>query len=74
MLECNTGIAYLGGPVNLVFKLHFSTYKDLANIVRTLPGPGEFSERALPLRIMCPSQNNFLDPPLRWTLTEDTDR
>jgi len=51
MLECNTGIPFLGELlVNLVFKLHSSIYKDLANIFRTLPGPGEFSELAPPLR------------------------
>jgi len=48
MLQCNTEIPYLDEPVKLVFKLHFST-KDLANIFRTLTGPGEFSELAPPL-------------------------
>jgi len=38
----NTEIPYLDEPVKLVFKLHFSTW-DLANIFRTLAGPGEFS-------------------------------
>jgi len=48
MLECNTEIPYLDEPVKLVFKLHFSTW-DLANIFRTMPGPGEFSELVPPL-------------------------
>jgi len=50
ILECNAEIPFLDEPVKLVFKLHFSTY-DLANISRTLPGPGEFSELAPPLHI-----------------------
>jgi len=51
MFECNTEIQYLDEPIiKLVFKLNCSSL-DLANIFRTLLGPGEFLGLAPPLMI-----------------------
>jgi len=54
----------LDEPVKLVFKLHLSTW-DLANVFKTLLGPGEFSELAPPLPTRRCSSGQSRDTPGR---------
>jgi len=46
---------FFGGWGRQAAPVSYAYAKDLANIFRTLPGPGEFQELAPPLIVSCPS-------------------